>query len=104
MTLEPVPKLIHYIVNLWAPKSFIVTFKLETDPKLLMAKSKMALEIYKHQVVVANLLKDRKKEVTVVEKTGPITPISVADPETQEIEEPLVAKLVQIHAEYLQFL
>lgn len=104
MKLEPVPKLIHYIVNMWAPKAFVVTFKLETDPKLLMRKSQMALDTYKHQVVVANLLKDRKKEVIVVEKTGPVTPIAVDDPDFEEIEAPLVAKLVAIHMDYLQHL
>lgn len=97
LKLEPVPKLIHYIVSLWAPKAFVVTFKLETDPSLLLTKSLMALENYKHQVVIGNILKDRKREVTFVEKTGIISTVHVEDPDTEEIEEKIVDHLVSLH-------
>lgn len=97
LKLEPVPKLIHFIVSIWAPKAFVVTFKLETDPSLLLTKSLLALENYGHQVVIGNVLKDRKKEVSFVEKSGFISTVAVTDPETEEIEEKIVAHLVNLH-------
>lgn len=97
LRLEPVPKLIHFIVSLWAPQAFVVTFKLETDPSLLLTKSLLALETYQHQVVIGNVLVDRKKEVTFVEKSGLISTLAVADPEVEEIEEKIVGHLVKLH-------
>ena len=38
------------IVNDWLPNAFVVSFKLETDPQLLLDKSVGALKKYKHKV------------------------------------------------------
>lgn len=67
--LDPVPKFLHRLVNGWAPAgSMIVSFKLETDPDLLVAKSEQALQRYSHHLVIGNLLTNRKWEVVFVSR------------------------------------
>ncbi len=101
MKLEPVPKLIHYIATVWAPESFVVSFKLETDPELLLPKSKQALTTYKHQIVVANLLKERKRQVTIVRSNWDVLELHVDNHQCAEIEEPLVKHLVEYHEQFI---
>jgi len=64
--LEPVPKFLKQLVDGWAPEAMIVSFKLETDPKLLVTKARKALEKYAHHLVIGNLLTTRKWEVVFV--------------------------------------
>ncbi|KAF3089424.1 hypothetical protein TWF569_003063 [Orbilia oligospora] len=66
--LDPVPKFLKRLVESWAPDSMIVSFKLETDPKLLIKKCNMALKRYSHHLVIGNLLQSRKHEVVFVDK------------------------------------
>ncbi|KAL8831419.1 MAG: hypothetical protein Q9170_005300 [Blastenia crenularia] len=66
INLNPVPKFLHDLVNGWAPEGMIVSFKLETDPSILVSKSKKALERYSHHLVIGNLLSTRKWEVVFV--------------------------------------
>ena len=44
-----------------------MSFKLETDAALVIAKSRLALSTYGHQLVVANLLQTRASTVTLVD-------------------------------------
>ncbi|MCJ1397595.1 hypothetical protein MMC11_000790 [Xylographa trunciseda] len=64
--LDPVPKFLKRLVDGWAPHGMIVSFKLETDPSLLISKSKTALQRYSHHLVIGNLLSTRKWEVVFV--------------------------------------
>jgi phosphopantothenate-cysteine ligase len=64
--LEPVPKFLKQLVDGWAPDAMIVSFKLETDPSLLVTKAKYALNKYSHHLVIGNLLATRKWEVVFV--------------------------------------
>ncbi|EOA81429.1 Phosphopantothenate--cysteine ligase cab2 [Exserohilum turcicum] len=64
--LEPVPKFLKQLVDGWAPDAMIVSFKLETDPSLLVTKAKYALNKYSHHLVIGNLLLTRKWEVVFV--------------------------------------
>lgn len=64
--LEPVPKFLKQLVDGWAPEAIIVSFKLETDPSLLVKKAKYSLEKYQHHLVIGNLLLTRKWEVVFV--------------------------------------
>ncbi|KAI8937848.1 hypothetical protein NX059_005537 [Plenodomus lindquistii] len=64
--LEPVPKFLKQLVDGWAPEAMIVSFKLETDPSLLVKKSEYALNKYSHHLVIGNLLHTRKWEVVFV--------------------------------------
>jgi len=66
INLHIVPKMLAPLVNNWAPNSFIISFKLETDPNLLISKAEQALEKYGHNVVVGNILETRKREVWIV--------------------------------------
>ncbi|PSK34920.1 Phosphopantothenate--cysteine ligase CAB2 [Elsinoe australis] len=70
VNLDPVPKFLHQLVEDWSPKGMIVSFKLETDPRILVVKAKHALRKYGHHLVVGNLLSTRKWEVVFVSKTG----------------------------------
>jgi phosphopantothenate-cysteine ligase len=64
--LEPVPKFLKQLVDGWAPEAMIVSFKLETDPSILVTKAKYALNKYAHHLVIGNLLTTRKWEVVFV--------------------------------------
>ncbi|KAK0253640.1 Phosphopantothenate--cysteine ligase cab2 [Friedmanniomyces endolithicus] len=68
--LDPVPKFLKMLVDGWAPRSMIVSFKLETDPSLLAKKARYALEKYSHHLVIGNLLNTRKWEVLFVSSDG----------------------------------
>ena len=69
INLDPVPKFLSKLVTNWAPAgSLIVSFKLETDPSILVSKAEQALERYGHDLVVGNLLTTRKWEVVFVMK------------------------------------
>lgn len=64
--LDPVPKFLKNLVDGWAPEGMIVSFKLETDPSLLVSKAQQALGKYSHHLVIGNLLSTRKWEVVFV--------------------------------------
>lgn len=72
INLDPVPKFLHRLVDGWAPNgSMIVSFKLETDPNLLVHKAQTALQRYAHHLVIGNLLSTRKWEVVFVTPEAP---------------------------------
>ena len=65
--LDPVPKFLKTLVQQWAPKgSMVVSFKLETDPELLVSKAEESLSRYQHDCVIGNLLTTRKWEVVFI--------------------------------------
>ncbi|KAF2440366.1 DFP-domain-containing protein [Karstenula rhodostoma CBS 690.94] len=66
--LEPVPKFLKQLVDGWAPDGIIVSFKLETDPSILVKKARYALDKYSHHLVIGNLLSTRKWEVVFVSR------------------------------------
>lgn len=71
INLDPVPKFLSSLVQSWAPKgSMIVSFKLETNPSLLVTKAEQALHRYRHDLVIGNLLTTRKWEVVFVSRDG----------------------------------
>lgn len=77
---------------------------------LLVPKSHAALERYGHQVVIGNTLADRKHEVVFVEKSGETWVRIHAEHrgaigsggELREIEEDIVAKLVEMHSTWME--
>ncbi|KAK9471320.1 DNA/pantothenate metabolism flavoprotein [Dipodascopsis tothii] len=103
--LDPVPKFLKRLVERWAPTAMIVSFKLETDPSILIAKATGALERYQHQLVIGNLLQTRSREVVLVSLNPPaeawlqLTPEQAAD--GVEIESLLVPAVVALHETYL---
>jgi phosphopantothenate---cysteine ligase (ATP) len=71
INLDPVPKFLKTLVQSWAPKgSMIVSFKLETDPNLLVNKAQQSLDRYQHDLVIGNLLTTRKWEVVFLSRDG----------------------------------
>ncbi|KAK7209608.1 hypothetical protein V2G26_016786 [Clonostachys chloroleuca] len=64
--LDPVPKLLLNLVDGWAPRGMVSSFKLETDPTILVTKARYSLERYQHHLVIGNLLATRKWEVVFV--------------------------------------
>ncbi|PKS09473.1 hypothetical protein jhhlp_004089 [Lomentospora prolificans] len=64
--LDPVPKFLKNLVDGWAPEGMIVSFKLETDPSILVHKAAYSLDRYQHHLVIGNLLATRKWEVVFV--------------------------------------
>lgn len=64
--LDPVPKFLKNLVDGWAPQGMIVSFKLETDPDILVHKAQYSLTRYQHHLVIGNLLSTRKWEVVFV--------------------------------------
>lgn len=64
--LDPVPKFLKSLVDGWAPEGMIVSFKLETDPEILVQKAEYSLLRFQHHLVIGNLLATRKSEVVFV--------------------------------------
>ncbi|KAG0170432.1 hypothetical protein DFQ28_002194 [Apophysomyces sp. BC1034] len=99
LTLDQVPKFLKPLVSVWASKGLIVSFKLETDDKLLVPKARNALTRYGHQVVIGNMLATRKQTVTLItkesEKVINLEPAEMKD--EVEIESKIIPELVHIH-------
>ncbi|KAK4453546.1 hypothetical protein QBC34DRAFT_291999 [Podospora aff. communis PSN243] len=69
--LDPVPKFLKNLVEGWSPEGMIVSFKLETDPRILVHKARYSLDRYQHHLVIGNLLSTRKWEVVFVAPGSP---------------------------------
>lgn len=101
LTLPNTPKMLGCLRYTWAPQSFCVSFKLETDENLLLSKSRTAIQNYGMNVVVANELHSRKEKVMLVtaEDTTLVTN-QQANGDLIEIEIPLITNLVQRHTAF----
>eukprot|EP01135_Chromosphaera_perkinsii_P007856 Nk52_evm48s1020 gene=Nk52_evmTU48s1020 len=103
INMQPVPKLLKTLVSEWSQKAYVVSFKLETDPKLLMSKAQGALKKYGHQLVIANILNTRKYVVTFVSPTDSVE-IKISQQEIdsgREIEEKIIGELIKRHKAYI---
>ena len=56
LQLDDVPKVLKRLVSEWIPSAFVVSFKLETDPALVVPKARRAIEKYGVHLVIANQL------------------------------------------------
>ncbi|KAJ1500616.1 hypothetical protein HMI56_003719 [Coelomomyces lativittatus] len=103
LTLDfyPVPKMLELIKSKWAPQVFMVTFKLETDPAILLARARRSFLLYQHEVVVANLLPTRHQEVTILQDNGTVTKVT-NPPNLKELESVLIPALIQLHDQVIQ--
>ena len=98
--LSLVPKMLKPLVSQWASKCLVVSFKLETDPEILLSKSVTALDKYGHDLVIGNILDTRKKEVVFVYKDGSHEKVEISDKEMadgMEIEVKIIQKLLKLH-------
>eukprot|EP00434_Breviolum_minutum_P022326 symbB.v1.2.019703.t1/scaffold1623.1/size109029/2 len=116
--LRNVPKLLG-AVRLWAPQAFILSFKLETNPNILLAKAAGALKKYKVDAVCSNVLQTIRDWVTIiqVDKASTIEvsteisgneqePVEVSGVCSQRVERkdaksvdvPLIQSIIQMHS------
>jgi len=95
--LQCVPKMLHPLVSNWAGSAAVVSFKLETDPDILVEKARRALHKYGHRLVIGNILETRKREVLFVyqDKIEEIQMTETEMEEGKEIEEKIVEKLLK---------
>lgn len=101
--MKMVPKMLSPLVKDWAPKAFIVSFKLETDPDIIISRARNALEVYQHQVVVANILESIKSFVIIVTKDSE-TKLLLSEDEVARgmvIEEKIVDDLRSRHTAFI---
>ncbi|XP_045715432.1 phosphopantothenate--cysteine ligase isoform X1 [Phyllostomus hastatus] len=104
ITMKMVPKMLSPLVKDWAPKAFVISFKLETDPSIVIDRARNALEIYRHQVVVANILESRRSFVVIITKDSE-TKLLLSEEEIEkgmEIEEKIVDNLQSRHTAFIQ--
>jgi phosphopantothenate-cysteine ligase len=101
--LDPVPKFLKRLVEEWAPNAMIVSFKLETDEKLLLFKARQALTRYSHQLVIGNLLQTRKREVVFVTTDDAIDYTISEEEEARgvEIESVIIPKVIDAHTTWI---
>ncbi|KRT82949.1 hypothetical protein AMK59_3292 [Oryctes borbonicus] len=103
ISLQLVPKLLAPLVSVWVPQAFVVSFKLETDENLLIAKARDALNKYKHKLVIGNLLQTRRQKVVFV---TPESSYEVSLSREQmingiEIEDLIVCNVVLNHSNFI---
>ena len=98
--LARVPKFLPAVKNFWCQKALVVGFKLETDEKLLLKKAKNSLDRSGHDVVVANLLQTRYKEVKMVFQDGSVETLEISE-EVKNIETVIVDCLKQYHTRHM---
>ncbi|KAF9879332.1 hypothetical protein CkaCkLH20_02875 [Colletotrichum karsti] len=125
--LDPVPKFLQNLVDGWAPQGMVVSFKLETNPAILVHKAKYSLERYQHHLVIGNLLSTRKHEVVFVApgrrdrwvrvpgagaaqrgrtaEDAPLDPSALpeGDPEV-EIESLIIPAVQELHSKHIESL
>lgn len=66
LQLSPVPKTMGLLRYEWAPDSYVVSFKLETDKTILRQKAEKAVQKYSCHMVVGNLLHTRHSKVWIL--------------------------------------
>ncbi|CAN8257384.1 unnamed protein product [Cochlearia groenlandica] len=98
--LAQVPKMISLLRTQWAPEAFCISFKLETDSKILIEKATKALGKYKVHAVVANELSTRKEEVVVVSSSGNV--VVRCDKPGSIVEDNLIRLIVDRHSTYIK--
>ncbi|XP_071751326.1 phosphopantothenate--cysteine ligase [Centroberyx gerrardi] len=103
ISMKMVPKMLSPLVKDWAPQAFVISFKLETDPSILLDKARRALDTYRHQAVVANILDTRRGYVVVVTpETQAELILTDEDVKNEvEIEEKIISNLKAAHGQFI---
>ncbi|KAJ1954651.1 Phosphopantothenate--cysteine ligase cab2 [Linderina pennispora] len=105
LRMNQVPKFLAPLVSTWAPRCFTVSFKLETDPELLVPKAQYALNKYGHQIVIANMLHSRKWQVWFITRESD-QPYEIRIPKEEaekgrDIEQDVVVELTKRHRVFM---
>lgn len=103
LSMNMVPKILSPLVKDWAPQAFVISFKLETDATILLEKARRALDTYRHQAVVANVLDSRRGYVVVVTPETQVELILTEEDEKNEveIEDRIVSNLTSAHHKFI---
>ncbi|KAI9915209.1 hypothetical protein PsorP6_008660 [Peronosclerospora sorghi] len=99
LKLQQVPKMLGVLRHTWAPQSFVVSFKLETDWSILSKKAKEAISKYAMHLVVANELHSRFNEVLLI--TASDSRSITRSNEEADIEEAVVKAVASAHYQYI---
>ncbi|KAL7996967.1 putative DNA/pantothenate metabolism flavoprotein [Plasmopara halstedii] len=99
LKLEQVPKMLGVLRHDWAPQSFVVSFKLETDWKILREKAQQAISKYSMHVVVANELHSRFDNVLLI--TDKDERFITRPQEEADIENCLMTAVARMHYQYI---
>lgn len=91
------------MVSLWVPQAFVVSFKLETDENILIAKARDSLNKYKHKLVVGNMLQTRRQKVVFVTPESSYEVLLSREQmiNGMEIEDLIVSNVVISHSNFL---
>ncbi|CAF0888285.1 unnamed protein product [Adineta steineri] len=101
--LKPVPKLLGFVKGQYAPEAFVVSFKLETDEKILQEKCLQSAEKYNQDIIVGNMLQTRTNQVQIyerMEKQWTTINRSEGNAEQKEIEFQIIEFLCDRHRIY----
>eukprot|EP00300_Choanocystis_sp_HF-7_P001228 c10991_g1_i2.p1 GENE.c10991_g1_i2~~c10991_g1_i2.p1 ORF type:complete len:136 (-),score=38.91 c10991_g1_i2:23-430(-) len=121
LQLQNVPKILGLIKQEWAPNAMLVSFKLETNSNILLAKAAGAIHKYQVDLVVANRLADYSQTAVFVWRNGGseiVVPHVAGDEEeevavegvsqervdrqgTAEIEIDLIRRVVELHTAFI---
>jgi phosphopantothenate-cysteine ligase len=105
LDLDPVPKMLSVLRKDWAPKSFIVSFKLETDEELVIHKAKRAIINYNVDVVIANQLHTRRDVVHLVSSADRSLSFTVVDirrpAEVESIDSIVTKEISDLHCNFI---
>lgn len=95
LELDDVPKMLQNLTSRWCPSAFVVSFKLETDPSLVVSKARRAIVNYGVHLVVANQLQTRRDVVYLVApESTEESYITINRPATEKSIEPLLVDMV----------
>jgi len=94
--LRNVPKLLGD-VRLWAPEAFVISFKLETNENILLAKAAASLKKYKVDAVCSNQLQTIRDLVMIVEPDPEGPGIDAGEAVTGDETEPVAVTGVTTH-------
>lgn len=87
-------------------QNFFLFVQLETDESILISKARGAIEKYGHKAVIGNIMQTRKSDVVFVYPNGRepehITLGGEEIAQGKEIEEQIIAKLVQQHENFIR--
>ncbi|KAJ8400714.1 hypothetical protein AAFF_G00394830 [Aldrovandia affinis] len=103
ISMKMVPKMLSPLVKDWAPQAFVISFKLETDTSILLERARRALDIYRHQAVVANVLDTRRNYVVVV-TCNTQAELALTEEDAGrgvEIEERIISNLSAAHSDFI---
>lgn len=99
--LENVPKMLTNLTTEWAPQSFVVSFKLETDPNLVIPKAKGAISKYHVDLVVANQLQTRRDVVYLISADDDSYEVH-RNKKAESIDPELVQQVSVRHNDYME--